>query len=1238
MIEKSTARKDLIVLTILSVVVWLAAARIDLFETIASWAAKHEEWQVDELFALALILTAALALFSTRRWRESRLALAGRSQAVAAMMESEERYRQITENSLTGIFIHQDGVGVYVNQRLAVMLGYTKEEMIGRPFLEAVHPADREMVSERAQACLNSEPAPKSYELRLLKKSGEEILCEVLTTLIEYQGRPALMGNIAGITDGGRAEQLIRQAELRYRRLFEDAPLMYVITRNEEGAPFIIDCNDMFLHSVAHTREEVIGQPLAKFYSPSSGADLLDGGGYERALTGEFFIGERQLLRQDRTIIPALLYTAPETDPSGEVIGTCAMFVDVTDQKRAEEALLRSETQLSNALIMAKLGHWEYDVAKDLFTFNDHFYKVFRTTVARVGGYTMSSADYTRRFVHPDDIPIVGEEIRNAMETTDPDFSGRLEHRILYGDGEVGYISVRYFPVKDARGRTVATCGVNQDITERKKAEEQIEKQASLMESLLEAIPAPVFYKDANHVYTGCNEAFARFMGLPKEEIIGKSVFDAAPRELAEIYREQDEALFEKPGIQIYESSAETVDGSIRHVIFHKAPYTDASGAVAGLVGVILDITERKRAEADLSVSKERYRTLFENAPVGIFQTDSQGATRFVNPHMAKMVAAESPEAAAAHFTQLPHQLYADPQRREDFIRILREEGEITDFEYEALRIDGSRGWFSMNARVSETLDDGTFLIEGFTFDVTDRKQTAEALRESEAKYRTLIEASPDGVFVQVGDKIQFANSAMSRMVGAESPEALQGTRALDLVHPDYHEAISQRMIDNIEHGEPAPLLEQKLVRLDGSVFDAEAAGAPISYRGKRARQVLVRDITERKTMQKQLLEAQKMEAVGTLAGGVAHDFNNLLHIISGHAELLEMELSERRLNFEELNAIRQAAHRGADLVKQILTFSRRIDSKFESINLNEDVKSTERLLYRTIPKMIEIELALEEGLARVRADSTQIEQMLINLAVNAQDAMPDGGKLIIDTRNVLLDGEYCRNHADLVPGRYVLLTVSDTGHGIEPDVLQHIFEPFFTTKGLADGTGLGLATVFGIVKMHGGHINCESEIGKGTTFRIYFPAAEPAWPDADVEKKTAGIAGGTETILVVDDEPMIRELAKRILEKSGYSVLSAGSGREGIDVYAKHKSDISLVILDLIMPEMGGKQCLEELLKINPRVKALIASGFAVKGDTKMFLDTEAKGIVPKPFNMRELLRAVRHVLDGSDSLGNGR
>jgi signal transduction histidine kinase/CheY-like chemotaxis protein len=405
----------------------------------------------------------------------------------------------------------------------------------------------------------------------------------------------------------------------------------------------------------------------------------------------------------------------------------------------------------------------------------------------------------------------------------------------------------------------------------------------------------------------------------------------------------------------------------------------------------------------------------------------------------------------------------------------------------------------------------------------------------------------------------------------------------------------------------------------------------PVIDDGKTIRgcQAIVEDIIHQKKLEDQLRQSQKMEAIGTLAGGIAHDFNNLLQIICGNAELLDLDLAEKNLKFSELDAVREAGRRGAELVKQILTFSRRVDAKFASVNLNDDVRNAERLLYRTIPRMIGIILKLEDDLNPVRADSSQIEQLLINLAINAKDAMPDGGILSIETQNMRVEKNSWKGYEEFVAGNYVLLRVSDTGHGMDAVVLQHIFEPFFTTKGLADGTGMGLATVFGIVKMHGAHITCLSKVGAGTTFEIYFPALESPAQSSDSACRTGEIRGGGETLLLVDDEELIRDLECKILEKSGYTVLTANSGKDALEVYSRHQADISLVILDLIMPEMGGKQCLEELLKIDPHVKVLIASGFAVEGDTKTFLEAAAQGIVAKPFQITELLRSIRKLLD---------
>jgi len=399
--------------------------------------------------------------------------------------------------------------------------------------------------------------------------------------------------------------------------------------------------------------------------------------------------------------------------------------------------------------------------------------------------------------------------------------------------------------------------------------------------------------------------------------------------------------------------------------------------------------------------------------------------------------------------------------------------------------------------------------------------------------------------------------------------------------------------------------------------------GEILGYQG------ILRDVTEQKDLQKRLLQAQKMEAIGTLAGGVAHDFNNILQVVTGYSELVlaDEELPARYR--DDLGRVLEAGRSGAELVQRLLTFSRQTEPKPLDLNLNQRVNQIQKFLRRTIPKMIDIELVIADDLALIRADPTQLDQILMNLAVNARDAMPEGGKLVIETENVVIDEDYAKFHLEAKPGKYVLLRVSDTGYGMDKETVGHIFEPFFTTKEVGRGTGLGLAMVHGIVKQHDGEITCYSEVGKGTVFSVYFPALRGEI-ETDLETSGEMPAFGSETVLLVDDEEFVRELGARILTKHGYTVLQAVNGREGLDLFKKERSRISLVILDLIMPEMGGKECLNGLLKIDPNVRVLIASGYAPDASVKETVQIGAKGFVNKPFRVKELLRDIRRVLDG--------
>ncbi|MFH0958786.1 MAG: response regulator, partial [Pseudomonadota bacterium] len=396
----------------------------------------------------------------------------------------------------------------------------------------------------------------------------------------------------------------------------------------------------------------------------------------------------------------------------------------------------------------------------------------------------------------------------------------------------------------------------------------------------------------------------------------------------------------------------------------------------------------------------------------------------------------------------------------------------------------------------------------------------------------------------------------------------------------------------------------------------------------------LTREIAERKQAEvalkgqtEQLIHAQKMEAVGTLAGGIAHDFNNILLIITGYCELLLMSMRSTDQHHASVQVIQKAAFRAADLVKQMLTFSRASETNPAPMNLNLQIEDEVILLDRTIPKTIEIRMDLDPELKMINADPTQVDQIVLNIAINARDAMPNGGSITLRTRNVFLDEDYCSRNLEVAPGEYVELAISDTGTGIEKFVQERIFEPFFTTKDPGSGTGLGLSMVFGIIKAHRGHITCVSEPGAGTTFSIYFPVAGDIREDKDGSPEDS-YNRGTETILIVDDEEMIRKFAGEMLEIIGYKVITAENGLKALEIYSERAETIDLVILDLNMPIMNGVECLEAMAQVNPAVRALIATGYWVDAETKERLAKHAKGLISKPFKTDEFLRVLRKIL----------
>ena len=505
----------------------------------------------------------------------------------------------------------------------------------------------------------------------------------------------------------------------------------------------------------------------------------------------------------------------------------------------------------------------------------------------------------------------------------------------------------------------------------------------------------------------------------------------------------------------------------------------------------------------------------------------------------------------------------------------------------------------------------------------------------SEEKYRLLVENASEAILVIQDGISRFFNPKAVEFMRC-SKNKLKSKPFVEMIHREDQTKVSEYFAEILQ-GEALPkICDLRVVTKKGDVKWLEANAVLISWEGKPAILNFLTDVTKRKraqdekeVIQYQLLQAQKMEAVGTLAGGIAHDFNNLLQVIHGYGQMLLHNDNQGQQTHQALLRIVGAARRGAELTQQLLTFSRAVESDKRPLDLNHEVKKLKMLLERTIPKMINIELHTADNLRIVNADPIQVEQILMNLAVNAKDAMPEGGKLIIKTENAILNSEVCRLHPGATPWVYALLTVSDNGHGMAEETLEHIFEPFYTTKEVGKGTGLGLAMVYGIVKNHNGFISCTSEPGDGTTFKIYLPALDQEVELPDEKGVGAPIKKGSETILLVDDEDFIRDLVAQVLTESGYTVLTAADGERCLELYRQQRAQIDLVLLDLIMPGIGGSKCLGELLQVNPQVRVLIASGYAVDGPTIEAIKAGARGHIGKPYDLEEMLRVIREVLD---------
>jgi PAS domain S-box-containing protein len=780
----------------------------------------------------------------------------------------------------------------------------------------------------------------------------------------------------------------------------------------------------------------------------------------------------------------------PVRDESGRVVLVVENVRDITDRHLAEQALKESEGRFRTLI---------EDSPETLF-------------LTDVQGIILAASREAAQRLGKQLPEIVG---RSAFEHLSPEVASRrwalfeqviatgrpLRFEDARGDR---HFDINYNPILDADGKVSRVSIMAIDITDRKQAEAALAAHLQFLQLLLDTIPNPIFFKDGQGAYLGCNKAFEDYLGVTRQEIVGKSVYDLSPKELADEYHRMDLEAFQAAGTQVYESRVQAPDGARRHVVFHKATFPDPNGGMGGLVGIITDITGLKQAETELRESEQRFRLMAETIQdVFWISTSGIGKTVYVSP-------------AYEHIWGRP----------------------------------------------------------------------------CEALYR--------------------------------NPKLF-----MEAIHPEDQERVRSEVA--AAQAQTLPWShEYRIIQPDGAVRWIQDRGFPV--RDDQGRVIMftgvATDITGRKALEGQLLQAQKMEAVGRLAGGVAHDFNNLLMAITGYGELMRAKVLKDDPLYGYLENILKAGDRAAALTQQLLTFSRQKVVQPQVIDLNRVVLELEPMLRRLIGEDLDLEVVTDRRLGAVKADPGQMGQVIMNLVVNARDAMPQGGRLTLKTAPVDFTVG-CHSRFGLTPpGPYVRLEVQDTGVGMDEAIQAHIFEPFFTTKEPGKGTGLGLSTVYGIVKQSGGYLDLASEPGAGSTFTIYLPRLEAIVAPSKPRIPITASFRGEETVLLVEDEDVLRGLLAKFLRLYGYTVLEARHGGEALLTCERHQGPIHVMVTDVVMPQMSGRELADRLAPLRREMKVIYMSGYTEDTLIQHGVADLPVAFLQKPFKPIELARRVYAVL----------
>jgi PAS domain S-box-containing protein len=1183
-----------------------------------------------------------------------------RKQAEEAKRESEERFRQMAEtiDEVFWVTSADKKKVLYVSPAYEKISGRSAENLVKGAdlYLDLLHPDDKERI---IKLFMESGDGTFEEEYRIVRPDGVVRWLWTRAFPVRNQSNEIfrMVGVSQDITNRKQAEEALKRSEGYFRSLVENALDIIQILNNECSVLFTSPSVERIL---GYTPEELFGKAVFEHAHPEDLPAISQVLQWVLRNPGstESMIYRIQHKDGDWRFVESICSIHTGSTEVGIVVNTR----DITERKQVEEELDQSLSLLRATLESTADGILVVDSDGKIVSFNSKFLEMWHIPVPVIASreddqalaFVMAQLKDPEGFV---------EKVKELYANNEDESYDILD----FHDGRV---FERFSKPQRVGEKIVGRVWSFRDITEQRRAEDELIKQQQFLRQVMDINPNLIFAKDWNGRFTMANQAVADIYGTTIDELIGKTDadFNGNINEIEQFLWDDREVMMTLREKFIAVEPVTDSNGRTRWFQTKKVPLKATDGGAYQVLGVASDVTERLGAEklqsalfriAEKTTTAENFQEFYSslhsiigelmyarNFYIALHNTTTD---RLEFPYFVDEI--DSPpdpqrigKGLTEYVLRTGQPLLATPEKFEelvstgdvqsvgcasvDWLGVPLKSGETS---YGVIAVQSYTESLRFGEKEKEVL---TFVSQHIAT-ALERKRAQESLRESEGRYRLMADNATDMISRHTPDGTYLYVSPASAALLGYHPEELIGKSIYEFFH--FQDIENLRIaFQGIMENPVSDTVSYRIKRRDGNYMWLETTARCIGNPETSEREIIAvsRDITERKQaeevkekLEDQLRQSQKMEAIGLLAGGVAHDFNNILMAITGYCELLLMKMSPADTLCHDILEIRKASEQGAGLTRQLLAFSRKQVLAPKVLDMNQVIKKMNNMVQRLIGENIELIHVFEEDLGRVKVDPAQMEQVVMNLAVNARDAMPMGGKLIVETSNMEFKEPQGSGSVQIPADRYVTLSVSDNGTGMDEGTRSRIFEPFFTTKG--KGSGLGLSTVYGIVSQSGGYIDVESQPGKGTAFRIYFPRVDDFEPETEVRSPAAKMSSGSETVLLVDDNELVRNVLKVILQTAGYRVLDASSGTEALKVSREYREPLHLIITDVVMPQMSGPELWRSVVSERPNTKVLFISGYSEEAVVSQGVLDVGTTLLSKPVSADALLRKMREILD---------